>query len=413
MESNIEDSRKWYEPPVYIRKLRHTLYLYMEEPTSSLGAFVLNAFLLACNIISNITYWLESIPAIGDDDGVSSGGVWYGWELFLMTVFTLELILRIPAKTSFQQFVLNRPEILLDCVACIPFDFYLFFGIHLSILDTRWIRPLRLLRVVQLGGRLVSDLRLILEGLRKSTSLMFLMWCLVILVLFSFASVLFMAERGQWDPVHQCYVDKYSRCATFDSVPSSLYFTLEVVSSLGYGDIVPETTISRWITMILMIFSVAILALTVTVFSVRFAVVYKWVRRDISVNTLRETTDLTMKLDRFDDHSDSSVTEFLDASCRLVTGVEILQAISRDIERVTKSIRADLVLLSQQGLEGAIQHNKRIGTCKNSFAVLTENIVANLAADAFNNIDSLTTFVLSTTEDMFADGIEKNVLVIK
>lgn len=376
----------------------------MEEPTSSRGAFFLNAFLLSCNIISNITYWLESIPVVGDDDGVSVGGVWYGWEIFLMTVFTLELLLRIPAKTSIQQFVLNRPEILLDCVACIPFDFYLFFGIHLSILDTRWIRPLRLLRVVQLGGRLVSDLRLILEGLRKSTSLMFLMWCLVILVLFSFASVLFMAERGQWDPRHQCYVDKYSRCASFDSVPSSLYFTLEVVSSLGYGDLVPESFIGRWITMILMIFSVAILALTVTVFSIRFSGVYKWVRREISINSLREASDLTVKRKRFDDTCSS--TEFLDASCRLVTGVEILQAISNDLQRVSKCLRADLVFLSQQGLEGAVKHNKRIGTSAKSLSVLTEKIAANLAADAYNDIDSLTNYVLRTTADMFADGVE-------
>ena len=380
---------------------------------SSLGAFILNAFLLACNIISNMTYWLESIPVVGDDDGVTSGGVWYGWEIFLMTVFTIELLLRIPARTSFQQFVLNRPEILLDCVACIPFDLYLFFGIHLSILDTRWIRPLRLLRVVQFGGRLVADLRLILEGLRKSTSLMFLMWCLVILVLFSFASVLFMAERGKWDPAHQCYVDKYSRCAVFDSVPSSLYFTLEVVSSLGYGDMVPETTISRLITMILMIFSVAILALTVTVFSVRFSVVYKWVRRDITINALREATDLTVKWKRFDETTDSSLTEFLDASCRLVTGVEILQAMAGDLERVSKSIRADIIYLSQQGLEGAILHNKRIGTGKKSLSVLTEKIVANLAADAFNSIDSLATFVLNTTEDFVADETEKNVHIIR
>jgi voltage-gated potassium channel len=384
--------------------MRHKLYLYMEEPTSSRVAFILNGFLLSCNIISNITYWLESIPVVGDDDGVSSGGVWYGWEIFLMTVFTLELMLRIPARTSIQEFVFNRPEILLDCVACIPFDFYLFFGIHLSILDTRWIRPLRLLRVVQLGGRLVSDLRLILEGLRKSTSLMFLMWCLIILVLFSFASVLFMAERGQWDSVHQCYVDKFLRCATFDSVPSSLYFTLEVVSSLGYGDLVPESTIGRWITMILMIFSVAILALTVTVFSIRFSGVYKWVSRDMSISALREASDLTVRLRRFDETC-STTDDFLDASCRLVTGVEILQAIGNDLQRVCKCMRADLIFLSEQGLEGAVKHNRRIGTSSKSLSALTEKIVANLAAHAYNDIDSLTNFVLCTSADMFADGV--------
>jgi hypothetical protein len=153
-----------------------------------------------------------------------------------------------------------------------------------------------------------------------------------------------------------------------------------------------------------MIFSVAILALTVTVFSIRFSGVYKWVRREISINSLREASDLTVKRKRFDDTCSS--TEFLDASCRLVTGVEILQAISNDLQRVSKCLRADLVFLSQQGLEGAVKHNKRIGTSAKSLSVLTEKIAANLAADAYNDIDSLTNYVLSTTADLFADGVE-------
>jgi hypothetical protein len=364
----------------------------MEEPTSSRPALLFNIFLLACNILSNITYCLESLPTEGVD------GVWFGWEIFLMTIFTFELMLRAPAKTSFKRFVLGRPDILVDFIACVPFDVYLFFGLHLAILDTRWIRPVRLLRIVKLGS-LSLDLKLILGGLWKSAWMIVLVWLLVILVLFSFASILFIAERGLWDAAHNCYVDSFSRCASFDSVPSSLYFTLEVVSSVGYGDIVPETFVGRLITMVLMLTSVCILALTVTVFSVKFSGVFKKVKRTSLINSLREATDLTKRV--------SPACEFLDASCRLVTGVEILQAISDDLQKTFKSIRADIVFLSDQGMKGAIFHNNKIGSSKGSLALLVERILAELGAQAYNDIDSLTSFVLSATEDLFVDGVGK------
>ena len=396
---------KWFQLPRFIRVLRHKLYLYMEEPTSSKTALVLNVFLTICNIASVITYCLESIP-INNGDGVSTG-VWYAWEICLMTIFTLELICRAPAHTSLRQFVFRRPGVFVDFFACIPFDFYL-FGLHWGILDTRWLRPIRLLRIVSFGY-LVFDLKLILTGIRRSVWMIALVWCLALLFLFCFASVLFMAERGPWDSGKNCYLDSDGVCAKFDSVPTSLYFCLEVVSSLGYGDIVPTKAISLWITMILMLVSVSILATIVAVFSVQFDIVYQRVKRTIHIESLKEAADLQFRMAVFQGGNKQQLA-VREAACRLATSAEILEAICKDLSETMKKIRADLVFLSQTGTKGARAFNpilasKKLGR-KQRLARVVEKSLADLAATAYNDCETLSWVTLNTAEELFVSSVQ-------
>ena len=365
-------------------------------------ALVLNLFLTLCNIASIVTYCMESFPSNGED-GVSKG-VWYAWEMCLMTIFTLELIFRAPAHTTLRQFVFRRPAVFVDFFACVPFDIYLFLGLRYSILDTRWLRPIRLLRVVSLGY-LVFDLKLILSGIRKSMGMIALVWFLTILVLFSFASILFMAERGPWDNKLNCYVDDAGECAAFDSVPTSLYFCLEVVSSLGYGDIVPEKFISLVITMLLMIVSVAILATTVAVFSVQFEVVYQKTKRSIHIENLREASDLELRKAIFEGSNNQQILT-REAACRLVTGIEALEAIASDLSITIKRIRADVILLSQIGTKGARRFNPVLAGKPQRLARVIEGSIANLGANACNDLDSLLWFALRSGEELFVRAVE-------
>lgn len=396
---------KYFAFPRSVRLIRHRLYLYMEEPTSSKTALALNVLLAICNVLSVVLYCLESIPS-NSRDGLTST-VWFSWEACLMTIFTLELIFRAPAHTTLKQFVFRRPSVFIDFIACVPFDIYLFCGVHWWILDTRWIRPLRLLRIVALGNNIL-DLKLILTGLRRSLWMIMLVWCLALLFDFFFASLLFMAERGPWDPRKQCYLDQYANCADFSSIPISLYFCLEVTSSLGYGDMVPKTGLGHLITIFLMVFSVCVIALTVTVFSIRFSDVYQGVKRDTLLESLREATDLHMRAERFDSiHKTSDNTHLAhDAACRLVTCIEVLRAVSTDLSDTMKKVRADLILLSSLSTEGSLKHNPNLGNLRvNKYALpaVVERILAELGSVAFNDIDTLTWFTLSTTEELFVN----------
>jgi voltage-gated potassium channel len=367
----------------------------------------INIFLTLCNIASVVTYCLETVPSDGGDE-LDARSVWFGWEAFFMTIFTLEFICRAPAHTTLKQFVFRRPEVFVDFLACVPFDLYLFAHLHWSWLDTRWIRPVRLLRVVSLGY-LILDLKLILTGIRRSLRMLLLVWCLTILVLFTFASILFMAERGPWSSAKGCYLDYAGNCAKFDSVPTSLYFSLEVVSSLGYGDIVPTSGIGTLITTLLMLVSVSILATTVAVFSMQFETVYQKVKRSTLLDNLREAADLELRMAVFEgSHKDQIATR--EAACRLVAGIEALQAIAGDLARTTKAIRAELVFLSLNGTKGARAFNPNIAAkCemrKRRLARITEQSLAELAAAAYNDVDTLMWYSLTSAEELFVKAVE-------
>ena len=394
---------KCFRLPRAVRLLRHRLYLFMEEPRSSGMAMAVNIFLTLCNIASVVTYCLETVPLDGGDE-LDSRGMWFGWEVFLMTIFTLEFICRAPAHTTLKQFVFRRPAVFVDFLACIPFDLYLFAGLHWSWLDTRWLRPLRLLRVVSMGY-LIFDLKLILTGIRRSVWMIALVWSLTILVLFCFASILFMAERGPWDGSKNCYISKTGECSEFDSVPTSLYFCFEVVSSLGYGDILPTQSISTVITMLLMLVSVSILATTVAVFSVQFDTVYQKVKRSILLDSLREASDLELRMAVFEGSHKDQITS-REAACRLVAGIEALQAISADLSRITKEIRTELIFLSISGTKGALTFNPIIGAKKRALARITERSLAELAAAAYNDVDTLTWYSLTSAEELFVKAVE-------
>lgn len=393
LEDEVGEDGWWLRLRNSIRVFRHRLYICLEEPLSSKTALRVNLFLGICNVLSTLTYCLESLPYYRAEDATKS--VWYVWEVLLMIIFTLELIVRAPAKATVQDFVFNRPGILIDSIACIPFDIYLFAHIHISILDTRWIRPVRLLRLVKLGNNIL-DLKLILIGLRRSVWMIALVWALALMCVFSFASIVFVAERGAWDVTRNCYLSRaIDACTRFDSIPISLYFAIGVTSGTGYGDMVPHSVLGRWITMVLMLMAVTIVALTITLFSIQFAKVFKSVKRSNRIETLQQAVTLTKQSKEMGALSHHLVP--LSSTC---TSLDTLTNLCKRLEMEMKSVRSDIITVSKLGSMGAIHHNKRLGASRNSLAVVSEILLAELAVANFHALDTLIGFTLSAVEDI-------------
>jgi hypothetical protein len=157
-----------------------------------------------------------------------------------------------------------------------------------------------------------------------------------------------------------------------------------------------------------MVFSVCVIALTVTVFSIKFSDVYQGVKRDTLLESLREATDLHMRAESFDSIQKSANNTHLahDAACRLVTCIEVLRAVSTDLSETMKKVRADLILLSSLSTEGSLKHNPYLGNFRvNKYALpaVVERVLAELGSVAFNDIDTLIWFTLSTTEELFVN----------
>lgn len=160
------------------------------------------------------------------------------FEAFSIAFFTIEYFARIwvcvdsaevkagESRTRTRIRYLFSPLALIDFIAIAPFYLSLFFA-----LDLRALRILRLLRLFKLS-RYWSALNLLARVLRGEAEVIgaALFLLLVIMVLASGAMYL---------------VEHRAQPEAFGSVPAAMWWTITTLTTVGYGDVVPITTLGK------------------------------------------------------------------------------------------------------------------------------------------------------------------------
>jgi hypothetical protein len=96
----------------------------------------------------------------------------------------------------------------------------------------------------------------------------------IMLVLVFFATLIYFAERGSWDPNLGGFVDADGDPSMFDSIPQTAWFALVTMSTVGYGDVVPRSFLGKLLTMPLLMFGLLLIALPSFVLGRNFAIVF-------------------------------------------------------------------------------------------------------------------------------------------
>lgn len=176
-----------------------------------------------------------------------------GFEVFSVIIFTVEYILRIWSCTVQEgyrspitgrfKFAL-RPMQLIDVLAILPF--YLpFIG-----LDLRFIRVVRLFRLFRLFkvGRYSQSLATILRVIKaKKEELTITLFTGLVLLIFS-SILMYLIE-------HQAQPDRFS------SIPESMWWGAVTLTTVGYGDIYPITTLGKILGVFISILGIGLFAL--------------------------------------------------------------------------------------------------------------------------------------------------------
>ena len=202
--------------------------------------------LIALNVVAVI---MESVPAYHE----TYGDEFYAFEVFSVIVFTIEYFLRVWSTpehkaVKYQHPVYGRirymltPMALLDLIVILPFYLSFFF-----VLDLRVLRVLRLFRVFRLS-RYSSAMVLLSQVLREEaaniSAALFVLMMLIILA----ASVTFLAEQDV-------------QPEAFGSIPAALWWAIITMTTIGYGDVVPMTTVGKVCGALIGIVSVGMVAL--------------------------------------------------------------------------------------------------------------------------------------------------------
>ena len=241
--------------------LKRSLYLVLEDGHPNLWLSRAVDWILILLIVANIAaVAAETVP----DWGQRYATALLVFEVVSVAVFTVEYLVRLWVCTEHPQMPGEQPIRTRLCFAATPFalidllailPFYL--ALFLPAIDLRVLRIFRLLRLLKLARyspALATLARVLVDERRALGAALLIMLGLLMVS----ATAIYHAER-----LHQP--------EAFGSIPQSMWWALATLTTVGYGDVVPVTTLGRIIGGCVMVFGLAMFALPIGIIASGFS----------------------------------------------------------------------------------------------------------------------------------------------
>lgn len=195
--------------------------------------------LLIVIVLSIVGVMLESVPSI-------KGA--YGFELirfeWVVTVlFTIEFTARLLCVRKPLKYVFSFYG-MIDLLSLLPTYIGIFVTGTGSLRVLRCIRLLRVFRILKLS-QFVEDSKKLTSALRASRNKIIVFIFFILMLVMILGTIMYLVEDGK---------------SGFDSIPRSIYWAIVTMTTVGYGDIAPDTPLGQFIASIVMIMGYAIIA---------------------------------------------------------------------------------------------------------------------------------------------------------
>jgi voltage-gated potassium channel len=232
------DSKNWRV------KLHEVIY-----GTHTPAGRLFDIILLVVIVYSIIIVMLESIPTFN-----ASYHTFLNISEWLVTIlFSIEYLLRIicikkPVKYIFSFFGV------IDLLSTIPKYLSYFVVGSQYITAFRALRLLRVFRILKLV-RFVGESNNLLRALSASRTKIFVFVFFVLIISVLLGTIMYLVEGPQHG---------------FNSIPHSVYWTIVTLTTVGYGDISPETGLGQIIATLIMIIGYGIIAVPTGIVSAEY-----------------------------------------------------------------------------------------------------------------------------------------------
>jgi len=218
--------------------------------TNTFAGKLFDLILLGVILLSVVLVMLESVKEL---DAQYHDFLYYS-EWIITVFFTIEYILRIISINKPLKYILSFYGII-DLISILPMYLSFFFPQTKILSIVRALRLLRLFRILNLAhftGQ-ASNLKLALKA-SQSKIIVFIYFILVISVLLG--ALMYVIEGPE---------------NGFTSIPRSIYWCIVTLTTVGYGDIAPATTIGQIIATLVMILGYGIIAVPTGIVSAELA----------------------------------------------------------------------------------------------------------------------------------------------
>jgi len=216
------------------RKLYIIVFLSNTKPGKRFDLLLLWAILL-----SVLTVVLESVPSLGGEYPRLFDGV----EWVFTFLFSAEYVIRIWISPRADRYIFSFWG-MIDFLAAIPMYLSLILPGMQFIFVIRLLRFLRVFRILKIA-RLTDEARILSEALKASLYKVTIFLTTVLILVLILGTLMYVVEGQQQG---------------FSSIPQSVYWAIVTITTVGYGDLVPQTVIGKFISSVIMITGYAIIA---------------------------------------------------------------------------------------------------------------------------------------------------------
>lgn len=228
---------------------RHRLHEIIYEADTPLGK-LFDIVLVVLIVLSVILVMLESIKEV---DEIYHQPLFY-LEWFVTIFFTIEYFGRIISIKKPLKYIFSFYGII-DLLSTIPLYLsYLVAGsqVLLAVRAFRLLRIFRILKLVKFLGE-ASQLSAALKASRAKIAV-FIYVVLILSVIMG--TLMYLIESDE---------------AGFTSIPRSIYWTIVTLTTVGYGDIAPQTNFGQFMATVIMILGYGIIAVPTGIVTVEFS----------------------------------------------------------------------------------------------------------------------------------------------
>lgn len=198
-----------------------------------------DAVLLVAIVASVVVVMLESVAAVRTVAGPWLVALEWGFTL----LFTAEYVLRLLAVSRPLRYARSFFGIV-DLLAIIPTYLSVLVPGAQGLLVVRILRLLRIFRVFKLVTYL-NESRMLMAALRASGRKISIFLFVILTVVVILGAAMYVVEG----PEHG-----------YTSIPTSIYWSIVTLTTVGYGDIVPGTVLGKGIAMVMMLLGYGIIA---------------------------------------------------------------------------------------------------------------------------------------------------------
>ncbi len=217
-------------------------------------------------VLSVLTVILESVEALR----FNLVGVFYFLEWTFTLIFSVEYILRLICVKKRLGYIFSFYGVI-DFISTIPLYLsYIFVGsqVFLAVRALRLLRVFRILKLVQFLGE-ASQLS---KAIKASRAKIAVFIYVVLILSIIMGTIMYMVESDE---------------AGFTSIPRSIYWAIVTLTTVGYGDIAPQTSLGQLIATMVMILGYGIIAVPTGIVTAEFT---RQGKDKVHVNTTACTT---------------------------------------------------------------------------------------------------------------------------